>query len=100
MSLTLTCYLQHDGSLLASGTYNGKTRIWGTDGEMKHVFQYHNGPVFATRWSKSGHYLLSASFDKTVVVWDAKLQTKKQQIKLHDGAATLVMVVVVSLVRI
>ncbi|TMW60076.1 hypothetical protein Poli38472_000118 [Pythium oligandrum] len=74
----------HDGSLLASGTYNGKTRIWTADGEMKHMFQHHNGPVFATRWSKSSAYLLSASFDKTVSIWDSATQSKKQQVKLHD----------------
>ncbi|KAI9996606.1 hypothetical protein PInf_014338 [Phytophthora infestans] len=74
----------HNGSLLASGTYNGKTRIWDAEGEMKHIFQYHNGPVFATRWSKTSLFLLSASFDKTVVVWDATTETKKQQLKLHD----------------
>ncbi|KAE9033062.1 F-box-like/WD repeat-containing protein [Phytophthora rubi] len=74
----------HDGSLLASGTYNGKTRIWNDEGEMKHIFQYHNGPVFATRWSKTSLFLLSASFDKTVVVWDATTETKKQQLKLHE----------------
>ncbi|KAG6610725.1 putative WD domain-containing protein [Phytophthora cinnamomi] len=54
----------HDGSLLASGTYNGKTRIWNAEGEMKHIFH--------------------ASFDKTVVVWDATNETKKQQLKLHE----------------
>ncbi|CAH0487141.1 unnamed protein product [Peronospora farinosa] len=74
----------HDGSSLASGTYNGKTRIWNAEGEMKHIFQYHNGPVFATRWSKTSLFLLSASFDKTVVVWDATTETKRQQLKLHD----------------
>ncbi|KAL4085644.1 hypothetical protein PRIC1_014980 [Phytophthora ramorum] len=74
----------HDGSLLASGTYNGKTRIWNAEGEIKHIFQYHNGPVFATRWSRTGLFLLSASFDKTVVVWDATTETKRQQLKLHD----------------
>ncbi|KAG6977231.1 hypothetical protein JG688_00000583 [Phytophthora aleatoria] len=74
----------HNGSLLASGTYNGKTRIWDAEGEMKHIFQYHNGPVFATRWSKTSLFLLSASFDKTVVVWDATTETKKQQLELHD----------------
>lgn len=51
---------------------------------MKHIFQYHNGPVFATRWSKKSLFLLSASFDKTVVVWDATTETKKQQLKLHE----------------
>ncbi|TDH69590.1 hypothetical protein CCR75_009311 [Bremia lactucae] len=74
----------HDGSLLASGTYNGKTRIWNAQGEIKHVFQNHNGPVFATRWSKTSLFLLSASFDKTVVIWDTSTETKKQQVKLHD----------------
>lgn len=73
-----------EGTLLASGTYNGKTRIWDIEGEMKHIFQYHNGPVFATRWSKSGTFLLSASFDKTVAVWDTSTESKRQQIKLHD----------------
>ncbi|RLN38328.1 hypothetical protein BBJ28_00017432 [Nothophytophthora sp. Chile5] len=84
LSLSLSLSLLHDGSLLASGTYNGKTRIWNTEGEMKHMFQFHNGPVFATRWSKSSQFLLSASFDKTVVVWDAASETKRQQTKLHD----------------
>ena len=51
---------------------------------MKHMFQYHNGPVFATRWSKTSLFLLSASFDKTVVLWDATTETKRQQLKLHD----------------
>ncbi|CAI5731234.1 unnamed protein product [Hyaloperonospora brassicae] len=74
----------HNGCLLASGTYNGKTRIWDAEGEMKHMFQYHNGPVFATRWSKTSLFLLSASFDKTVVLWDATTETKRQQLKLHD----------------
>ncbi|GLE02353.1 hypothetical protein PINS_up011191 [Pythium insidiosum] len=74
----------HDGSFLASGTYNGKTRIWTSSGEMSHVFQYHNGPVFATRWSKSSAYLLSASYDKTVSIWDMAAASKHQQIKLHD----------------
>lgn len=78
--------LQPQGTLLASGTYNGKTRIWDVSGEMKHIFQYHNGPVFATRWSKSGMFLLSASFDKTVAVWDTVSESKRQQIKLHEGA--------------
>ncbi|GMF32709.1 unnamed protein product [Phytophthora fragariaefolia] len=40
--------------------------------------------LFATRWSKTSLYLLSASFDKTVVVWDATTETKKQQLKLHE----------------
>lgn len=80
----MRCLEQHDGSWLASGTYNGKTRIWSTEGELKHVFQYHNGPVFATRWSKSSKYLLSASFDKTVSIWDSSTQDKRQQLKLHE----------------
>lgn len=74
----------HDGSLLATGTYNGKTRIWTADGEMKQLLQYHQGPVFATRWSPSSTYLLSSSFDKTVVIWDTASEKKRQQIKLHD----------------
>ncbi|DAZ94565.1 TPA: hypothetical protein N0F65_004181 [Lagenidium giganteum] len=74
----------HDGSLLASGTYNGKTRIWTDDGEMKQMLQFHHGPVFATRWSKSSTFLLSASFDKTVAIWDVHGEQKRQQVRLHD----------------
>lgn len=76
--------MQHDGTLLASGTYNGKARIWNADGEIKQTLQFHNGPVFATRWSATSQFLLSASFDKTVVIWDTTAESKRQQIRLHD----------------
>jgi transducin (beta)-like 1 len=72
--------------LLATGAHNGKTRIWSSDGEIKHTFQYHKGPVFSVCWNPTSQFLLSAGIDKTVAIWDVQNEQKKQQIRLHDDA--------------
>lgn len=75
----------HNGSFLASGSYEGETRVWSSKGELVHTFHFHNGPVFAIRWNKSSSLLLSVGFDKTVCLWDSKLKVQKQKVELHDG---------------
>ncbi|KAF0690402.1 Aste57867_18237 [Aphanomyces stellatus] len=61
----------------------------GDAGELQQDFLYHNGPVFAIRWSPSSRLVLSASYDSTVALWDAVASQKMQQMTLHDGAAIL-----------
>ncbi|XP_077225009.1 WD-40 repeat family protein [Tasmannia lanceolata] len=77
-----------DGTLLATGSYDGQARIWGRDGELKSTLIKHKGPVFALKWNKKGDYLLSGSVDKTAIVWDVKTGDWKQQFE-HHTAPTL-----------
>jgi transducin (beta)-like 1 len=53
-------YFQCDGSLLATGSYDGYARIWTTDGRLASTLGQHKGPIFALKWNKRGNYILSA----------------------------------------
>lgn len=76
--------LQCDGSLLATGSYDGYARIWTTDGRLANTLGQHKGPIFALKWNKRGNYILSAGvsfLQICVLVCDQKpvirLNTKK-----------------------
>ncbi len=60
-----------DGSLLATGAYDGIVRVWTAKGELKASLSGHKGAIFSVKWNNSGTYLLTGSVDKSVAVWDA-----------------------------
>jgi transducin (beta)-like 1 len=60
----LCFYGQCDGTLLATGSYDGYARIWTTDGRLASTLGQHKGPIFALKWNKRGNYILSAGVDK------------------------------------
>ncbi|XP_027355742.1 WD40 repeat-containing protein HOS15-like isoform X2 [Abrus precatorius] len=74
-----------DGTLLATGSYDGQARIWSRDGELNSTLNKHKGPIFSLKWNKKGDYLLSGSVDKTAVVWNIKTGEWKQQFEFHSG---------------
>ncbi|GFX04295.1 hypothetical protein TNCV_3974441 [Trichonephila clavipes] len=53
-----------EGSLLATGSYDGLARIWTTTGHLTSTLGQHKGPIFALKWNKKGNYILSAGVDK------------------------------------
>ncbi|KAA8528484.1 hypothetical protein F0562_035839 [Nyssa sinensis] len=74
-----------EGTLLATGSYDGQARIWNMDGELVSALNKHKGPIFSLKWNKKGDYLLSGSVDKTAIVWDIKTGEWKQQFEFHSA---------------
>lgn len=74
-----------EGTLLATGSYDGQARIWNINGELKSTLSRHKGPIFSLKWNKKGDYLLTGSCDKTAIVWDVKAEEPKQQFEFHSG---------------
>jgi len=76
-----------DGTLLATGSYDGYARIWMTDGRLVSTLGQHKGPIFALKWNKRGNYILSAGVDKTTIIWDAASGQCTQQFSFHSAPA-------------
>jgi len=74
-----------NGSLLATGSYDGLARVWSDRGDLKTVLNKHKGPIFSLKWNKKGDSLLSGSVDKTTIVWDAATGDVKQQFEFHSA---------------
>ncbi|XP_043928504.1 F-box-like/WD repeat-containing protein TBL1X isoform X3 [Protopterus annectens] len=76
-----------EGTLLATGSYDGFARIWTEDGNLASTLGQHKGPIFALKWNKNGNYILSAGVDKTTIIWDAHTGEARQQFPFHSAPA-------------
>ncbi|KAF8899132.1 WD40-repeat-containing domain protein [Infundibulicybe gibba] len=72
-----------DGSLLAIGSYDCVLRICTASGELYFSKHQHQGPIFSTRFSRSGRWLLTASIDGTTCLWDVKEKRLHKQYRCH-----------------
>ncbi|KAK2461515.1 hypothetical protein APHAL10511_005978 [Amanita phalloides] len=72
-----------DGQLLAIGSYDSILRISKPDGELYFTHAQHNGPIFATRFSMSGQWLLTASLDGTTCLWNVAEKRLHRQYRCH-----------------
>eukprot|EP00004_Rigifila_ramosa_P017705 TRINITY_DN4327_c0_g1_i1.p1 TRINITY_DN4327_c0_g1~~TRINITY_DN4327_c0_g1_i1.p1 ORF type:complete len:464 (-),score=74.59 TRINITY_DN4327_c0_g1_i1:13-1404(-) len=68
-----------DGTMLATGTFVGVTKIWSDSGELLHSLEHHHGPVMAVQWNNKGDLLLTGGADRGAVVWDGKTGSLKQE---------------------
>ncbi|KAG6897965.1 hypothetical protein C0992_008355 [Termitomyces sp. T32_za158] len=73
-----------DGTLVAIGSYDSVVRICTSTGELYFSYpQHRKGPIFATRFSKSGKWLLTVSLDGTACLWDVKAKCLRKQYRCH-----------------
>ncbi|KAJ0704099.1 putative transcription factor WD40-like family [Helianthus annuus] len=82
----LTLDWNFDGTLLATGSHAGVTRIWHASGEMKSILMKHDGPIFSVKWNKKGDCVLTGGFDRSGVVWDINTNKLIQQFDFHSGS--------------
>ncbi|EFX73889.1 hypothetical protein DAPPUDRAFT_252596 [Daphnia pulex] len=67
-----------DGTLLATGSYNGYAHIWTTDGRLASTLGQHKGPT------QSCHFWLSPTM---TIIWDASTSQCTQQFAFHSAPA-------------
>jgi len=72
-----------DGTLIAIGCYDSVLRVCTVNGELYFSHSQHKGAVFATRFSKSGKWLLTASLDGSVCIWHVPLKRLHKQFICH-----------------
>lgn len=70
-----------EGTQLASGSYNGQTRIWSVDGRLKHAMWLHFAPPTSLKWNKTAKVLLALSCDGKMIAWDT---TNGETIRMFD----------------
>ncbi len=88
----LSVALSPDGRTLASGTYNGTTRVWDAKtGKRLHTLREHTEGVTSLSLSPDGRTLASGSWDRTVRVWDAKTGDHKLTFEGHKDGVRSVM---------
>ncbi|EKM61352.1 uncharacterized protein PHACADRAFT_247901 [Phanerochaete carnosa HHB-10118-sp] len=73
-----------DGKLLAAGSYDTYLRICDSSGQLYFAESMQKGPVFATKFSPSGQYVLTASIDGSVCAWDVPKKTLYKQYRHHE----------------
>lgn len=75
-----------DGKLLAVGSYDKVFRIITVEGELYFSHAQHEGPIFVVRFSKNGRYVLSASLDGSIGLWDVPNKCLVRQYYTHQDA--------------
>uniref|UniRef100_A0A0A9EB78 Uncharacterized protein n=1 Tax=Arundo donax TaxID=35708 RepID=A0A0A9EB78_ARUDO len=74
-SSVLCCHFSSDGKLLATGGHDKKVVLWNAETlKQKSILEEHSLLITDVRFSPSIPRLATASFDKTVRVWDADNQ--------------------------
>ncbi|EPQ60333.1 WD40 repeat-like protein [Gloeophyllum trabeum ATCC 11539] len=72
-----------DGTLLAIGSYDAILRVCDTNGRLYMTSELHEGPIFATRFSPDGQWLLTASLDGTACLWNVRTKILRHRYRCH-----------------
>ncbi|KAF7302932.1 hypothetical protein MKEN_01255700 [Mycena kentingensis (nom. inval.)] len=81
-----TLHWNHDGSLVAVGGFDFVLRILTSSGDLYFSHTQHLGPIFGVQFSGNGEWLLSASLDGSVCLWDVAKRELHTQYRLHTNS--------------
>ncbi|KAA8893616.1 WD40-repeat-containing domain protein [Sphaerosporella brunnea] len=73
-----------EGNKLASGSFEGQTRIWSADGKLEYNMFLHSAPISSLKWNKSASILLTLSCDGKMIAWDAATGETHQVFDLEE----------------
>lgn len=75
------------GNFLATGCYDGITRVWHSNGSNFLTFNEHSGPVFSLKFNKNAKepLLLSGSYDKKSILWNVISGKIIRVTQFHEG---------------
>ncbi|KAG8964315.1 hypothetical protein FRC05_003865 [Tulasnella sp. 425] len=66
------------GAWLTTGCNHGVLRVWSAKGALQSYLDFHASGIYSIMWSPSALFLLSASADGAVVVWDMKTRKREK----------------------
>jgi WD40 repeat protein len=72
------------GDLLAIGSFDSILRIAYASGQQYFTNTQHRGPIFATKFSENGQWLLTASLDGTTCLWSVNDRSLHKQYQCHS----------------
>ena len=65
-------------------------KLWDATGKFLHELKGHTSSVAAFAWSPDGKQIATASYDKTIRIWDATTGEAKRTLVRHTGPAVVV----------
>jgi transducin (beta)-like 1 len=71
----------YQGDRLASGSYDGQTRIWSAAGVLLNTLWAHSAPISSCKWNKAGSYVCVMACDGRTIVWNAETGDPHQAFK-------------------
>ena len=81
----MTDFIFSTGTMLVTGSWDNKARIWSAKGELIHELNKHTNFIWAVQWSENNRYLASADRDGKAIVWNPEDGTVKQEFKFHTN---------------
>lgn len=71
---------------MATSYFNGVPRIWTDQGCLKTKLDSHNKkPVTKVKWNPSGSLILTAGYDKMIILWEVNSTVVRQNYLHHNG---------------